>query len=743
MNAFPFSFPSQSLSEIDSSRLQWYYKRFVEAYYKEYRFGHFLMAAYAAVPAMLNPDLLYKIWQNFNAYKWNGEPVNIHRIAVADLLLSPLCREVGYELYEMHHDIRMSLLQWLKEEAASELWQSRGIKDINEIAKFVEDYHRMPNDADLRWGIKYSEAQTLEAISYYDPHKASEMMMSKMNAATFNYKETELLYTLDMFLKIREKLSKLNYDDSILTGHLDKQADWMQAWKSLIENNESGFIQKLNEKPELLELLKDTNDGGIEVLISADTVEKIRVINERKLKLLVIAVDEYDSTTKAHKPLNDAQIFTDTIKKHTSSNILELQFISGQEATSLNIRRHLTELINTSAATDDLVVYISSESVEINGHCNIRCYDSYTDDAESLLSDNKMNEIFMDFKSASLTLILEVNDAARGSWFDNKQNNIVVFASSGTKGSIPMIKIDSNAYSAFTYALCEAINAVSMNASNRDLFVDALGRYDDLLSSDTTITESIQTTTPELICNQNTYNQLFLQSKNLTAKLQNLLRDTGWYDKRTTGEWNKHTAKSLEQYINATSFAKDLSKQEYINRLTENLVYNNDKGKPVFLLIFSDPGNGLKEIKRERAGIERALKTISDQIELVILDDPSISDLVSTLSKPELRNKIELIHYSGMDDKGNFVLKDGSFDYFDMAFLLQFQSNLNLLISNTCRSGFFAKYLTILGVKAAVGGDAIIMDDDAAIFGEAIINAVVSGQDIAVALDELRNQQTR
>ena len=91
MSTLPPNFPVIGLSDTDQHRVQWYFRRYVEDYYTEYRFGHFIFAAYASVPALLTPDLLYKIWQNFYGYRWGNAPVSIHRIAVADLLLSPLC----------------------------------------------------------------------------------------------------------------------------------------------------------------------------------------------------------------------------------------------------------------------------------------------------------------------------------------------------------------------------------------------------------------------------------------------------------------------------------------------------------------------------------------------------------------------------------------------------------------------------------------------------------------------------
>ncbi|MEM1124260.1 MAG: hypothetical protein AAGJ18_27730 [Bacteroidota bacterium] len=66
MNSLPKYFPTDKLSRLNRSKVTWFYRRYVEEYYEHYTFGHFILAAYAAVPAYLTPDLLYKIWLNFN-----------------------------------------------------------------------------------------------------------------------------------------------------------------------------------------------------------------------------------------------------------------------------------------------------------------------------------------------------------------------------------------------------------------------------------------------------------------------------------------------------------------------------------------------------------------------------------------------------------------------------------------------------------------------------------------------------
>ena len=92
---------SEATSEILSQKVLSFRQRFGEA--------HFYLACHAALPLALTPDLLYRLWANFQRDIY-GEDLQIPWIAVADLLLSSLCQEVTYEIYEMDAIVRNILL---------------------------------------------------------------------------------------------------------------------------------------------------------------------------------------------------------------------------------------------------------------------------------------------------------------------------------------------------------------------------------------------------------------------------------------------------------------------------------------------------------------------------------------------------------------------------------------------------------------------------------------------------------
>lgn len=144
--------------EVASRRIEAFGQRFGEA--------HLYLAYHAAFPLALTPDLLYRLWANFQL-DINGELLNIPWMAVADLLLSSLCDEVGHELYEMDKVVRNVLLTELKVNSRF------GEKRIHELSDFLLAYVRQQiesHDPDIR---DFAQAQKWAALAYTQPGEAA------------------------------------------------------------------------------------------------------------------------------------------------------------------------------------------------------------------------------------------------------------------------------------------------------------------------------------------------------------------------------------------------------------------------------------------------------------------------------------------------------------------------------------------------------------------------------------------
>jgi tetratricopeptide (TPR) repeat protein len=135
--------------------------------------GHFYLACHAALPIALTPDLLYCLWANFQQ-DCHGTPLNIPWIAVADLILSPLCEEVGYALYEMDVTVQQELMRSLQNN--SHLGQTR----VKELANFVLTYiarQKQSLDSDLQ---DFAQAQQWRIAAYTKPAVAVQEIASAL-----------------------------------------------------------------------------------------------------------------------------------------------------------------------------------------------------------------------------------------------------------------------------------------------------------------------------------------------------------------------------------------------------------------------------------------------------------------------------------------------------------------------------------------------------------------------------------
>ncbi|MEO1006708.1 MAG: HEAT repeat domain-containing protein, partial [Cyanobacteria bacterium J06638_38] len=129
----------------------------VVGFAQEFGEAHLNLACHAAFPLSLTPDLLYQIWANFvPEAPWT---------AVARVLLSRLCKQVGSEIYEMDNSVRNLLLRELKVQFGQERFESLGEFLLEYVSqRLTEDD---PDTQDLR------QAQEWTALAYSKPEKAA------------------------------------------------------------------------------------------------------------------------------------------------------------------------------------------------------------------------------------------------------------------------------------------------------------------------------------------------------------------------------------------------------------------------------------------------------------------------------------------------------------------------------------------------------------------------------------------
>ncbi len=232
-------------ADINQSRAMKIAQRRVEGFAQQFGEAHRNLARHAAFPLVLTPDLLYQIWANFvPEAPWT---------AVAHVLLSRLCRQVGYEMYEIDIADRNLLLRELKEQFG----QAR----LDELGEFLLDYvaQRLTNDdpdtQDLR------EAQEWTALAYTQPSKAARELAEAI-ASSVKHKDMAEIFRLSSLVEtLAEPLVESGFG-LLLT--------YVSGMETLVRGNpESAAVQfkKLPVKGRKVEIAKVSLDIPVQLLI--------------------------------------------------------------------------------------------------------------------------------------------------------------------------------------------------------------------------------------------------------------------------------------------------------------------------------------------------------------------------------------------------------------------------------------------------------------------------------------------
>ena len=740
MKFLPGNFPAEDMSAVEVRKLEYFYENFVIGKYEVYGMGHFVLACYAALPAVLTPDLLNKLWLNFKNYTLDGQPVTIHPVAAADILLSPLVEEIGFELYEMSEQIRKAFLRYTKEVTADAAKNTWGFFMLDQVAEFLRDYVVYDFTPENPDDNAFREAQEWTAISYLNPGRAFAEVVQAFDRTTSNSGKARYRDAIEkMSARFAFNIVK---DNSNIPEGAKAMTALTSVIRDVIHKREPAKLEELkqealNNKNLLTEKpILQQNIINIEV---PETVTSIMEDDGKKennqppvLRALVIGIPHATAAGYGSNSVdvNSADLIESELNNFFSTPGL-LDIFTVDSCSKENILKTLLNLVIGCSINDDILFYLAANAKAADGHCFVACEDSgdFEKDRQSWLMDDEIASLAKTAKCRSFTAIIQTDHAATNYWLDISNPKNIIFASckNDQRPDVSTYTAEKVTYCTFTYCLAEAIRNNKGTLSNRllcMLAIDLYGKYEK--------PEIRMLKTPQLLCHPDALNRFFLQGKNHTVELQNLLRQTGYCDEMTTGKWNKDTQFALNAFCDDKHVSKDLSKQEYIELLLAEKEKKENGHVPVFLLIFSDPKKSLPAIAEERKVLLETLnpRVKNSQIELLVLDDPSIIEIKQTFSDKKIRNRVELFYCSGKDDNGYLELKDGTLNLQDITGLLRYQENIKLFFANTCRSMMPAEYLTQLGVKNAFGVSGQVADAVAAAFGKSLFKLIVEGKDI-------------
>ncbi len=236
--------------------------RRIEIFQERFGQAHFYFACHAAFSLALTPDLLYRLWANFQ-WDVHGEALNVPWIAVSDLLLSNLCYEVGNELYEIDIELRNILLEEL------ETNKQFGKKRIYEISDFLLAYVQQKSGICDIHIQDFNQMQKWTALAYTRPDMAVyELALAFSRLESQDRTEyIRLASVVDTFSQPLEEFQPiLIYAQGI--------AQWARSREEEAKQN----FSKLPVKDGRIEI------SGIELNVPLELIEK-RALRERFQKL--------------------------------------------------------------------------------------------------------------------------------------------------------------------------------------------------------------------------------------------------------------------------------------------------------------------------------------------------------------------------------------------------------------------------------------------------------------------------
>ena len=234
--------------------------RRIESFRQRFGDGHFYLACHAALPLALTPDLLYSLWANFQR-DTHGEAIEIPWIAVADLMLSNLCKEVGNELYEMDQAVRDDLLSQLQSDPRFGLERIQALADF--VMAYVEQQLDSPN-LDVR---DLATGQKWRALAYKHPSEAAHSIATVLAQLPFNDK-AEWIRMAALLNSLAEPLSAfqplLNYTGAMADLARGNLAAATAQMTQAVDANREVWVEGVNLPiPDALnETLPKSNEPG-------------------------------------------------------------------------------------------------------------------------------------------------------------------------------------------------------------------------------------------------------------------------------------------------------------------------------------------------------------------------------------------------------------------------------------------------------------------------------------------------
>jgi hypothetical protein len=704
------------LSPIECYKVEVFYQRFVVERYREYGDGHFLLACYAALPVVLTPDLLHRLWFNFSTYEYREQVLEIHRIAVADLLLSSLFEEISYETYEMPQAIRNVLMEYWQHAARGE--NTTKVPQVEKVAAFLLQYIKVYRNENHKIDQAFRDAQEWMALSYLQPKKAEKMMQTAMKNAVKDMNATpedsmkaaEMMRLVEISRRAGER-----YNLQLLAPNQKSPDSFHQLAQSAeqLKKMVMGQVENISIA-ELSTFMSDTADSNA---VTMEVPQKVMAKmpsekKEEKPTLFAVFIGDF----KADATQNSIIVFDQNVR----TEIKELNGFDAIKVRVVQLRDEIHGILNSlfeeTKPQDSVFIYEQANTTSPAPLDKV-LYDFYNDKSNTLPYTTAFINVTNEFEKLPSEKIIFVS----GIYLNGAAGVYFFGVNAQSKGRLPLQKL---------------VALFSQNNQNQ------LRQYSN--------SPLIVNVTPRIYATPSAAKRPFLAVKNEVLEIQYLLRSLGVYEASANGIFNKATDDALKDFFNQKNQSLPNAQTEIITYLAQAEKEKEISDRPLYIFVFANPEQKLPYTIQERAALEGILRDIieANRAEAFFLHDPDKQEIMEYFTKPEYRNRMQLFHFSGFDanitqDNGEHVLylkENQEIQFDDLNQWLDFQENIQFIFLNSCRLRNFGNNLTLRGVGAVIAAEGVVMDDYAFNFAKEFYDELQEGKSLAEAFAEANKE---
>ncbi len=446
-------------------------QRFRNRFEPRYGEGHYIFACQAAFLIGFTPNLLYQLWANFHDFpKEDGSTGTIDLIAVSDLLLSPLCRQTGRDIFEMEVEVRTRLLENLRTDRFATVNRLRDIAYF--LFQFLDSnpveagYHTFRET--LYWNtlVTLSPALAMEQLSNrlsdsirHNDEGEIFRLRGLLEAFAYQDQGIEQVGKSDFFRLMNYtkalKASLLDYPQPIIDQQLRESGAWALTTKPG-QARHSIKLPLLEKMVGRVEVPRPESELSIEVDLEV-----------KEIFILLVGLDQYANFPSLTGCANDLEAVERILRKKLgNAPDWELYFhqLLNEQATAATVQDKLSGILDR-AGPEDIVFFLFSgrafKNPSLNNKTSLVFYDTQvekTGEGEQIgavSGTTDLEAILMEYPETSILLSIDTPHAA--GLLEGSPAHVALLAAARPDEQSHETRFEEKTYGVFTFSLVRSL----------------------------------------------------------------------------------------------------------------------------------------------------------------------------------------------------------------------------------------------------------------------------------------------